>query len=478
MAVRRNGILPLLAALILVLAACGPGDEGSPAATGTDDAGATDGGVSTPAGSPGETDGGTGGDISGDLFAYGFTCTTGDTVATARFNHVTEQHPDLNVECSESGFGSGQEFLAALQAGDPPDVADVPRNVIGTYIARDLFAPLDDCISQQGIDMGTFYEAAVNQVTVDGTHYALPEFFNTRVWILNDSVFADAGLDAEALDVSDWDAIADANEQLLVANGDVSRIGIDPKIPEFLSMWVRAAGGQLISDDGLESMLDTPEVAEALEYTYSLIQAHGSTAAFNDFRGTWDFFGAENQVAADQIGGWPMEQWYLNVLAGNSPDDEITVKPFVGRDGEVVTLADGNSWAIMANTDNYDAACAFIAGMTHEDAWIAAAEQRAEEREAEGQPNTGVYSGNRAADEVIFGEIVDLSDYPQFEEAVQIVVDNQENAFGFPPTPAGEEFQQALNDAVDRVINGEDIETALREADEEAQAAIDQAAGN
>ncbi|HSK93952.1 MAG TPA: extracellular solute-binding protein [Candidatus Angelobacter sp.] len=453
----RTRTLPLLAALILVLAACTGGDD--------------DGGGGEAAY---EFDG----EVAGSIYAYGFTCTTGDIVATGRFEHVTEQYPELAVECSESGFGTGQEFLAALQAGTPPDVANVPRNVLGTYVARDLFAPLDDCLSEMDVDLGNFYEAAVNQVTVDGTPYALPEFFNTRVWILNDSVFADADLDPEGLDLSDWEAIADANQQLLQSEGSrVSRIGIDPKVPEFLAMWVRAAGGRLISDDGRESMLDTPEVAEAVEFAYSLIQAHGSTATFNDFRATWDFFGAENQVAADHIGAWPMEQWYLNVLAGNSPDDEITVKPFVGRDGEVVTLADGNSWAIMANTENYEEACAFIVGMTHEDAWVAAAEQRAEERQAEGQPNTGVYSGNRAADDVIFGEIVDLTEYPQFEEAVRIVVDNQANAFALPPTPAAEEFQQALNDAVDRIINGEDVETALREADEEAQAAID-AAGN
>jgi multiple sugar transport system substrate-binding protein len=470
MSTKWNATIGIVAALAVALAACGPGE--SPDATG--DGAATDGGVSPPTGSPG--DAGADADVSGSLYAYGFTCTTGDIVATARFDHVTEQYPDLSVECSESSFGTGQEFLAALQAGTPPDVANVPRNVIGTYIARDLFAPLDDCIGQQGIDMGNFYDAAVNQVTVDGTVYALPEFFNTRIWIVNDAAFREAGLDPETFDFSDWDAIAAANEELLQANGQVQRIGVDPKVPEFLAMWVRANGGQLISDDGLESRLDTPEVAEALEYAYSLIQAHGTTAAFNDFRQTWDFFGGNNQVAANQIGAWPMEQWYLNVLAGNSPDAEITVHPFVSRDGEVVTLADGNSWAILAGSENYDAACAFISGMVHEDAWIAAATQRAEEREAEGQPNTGVYSGNRAADEVIFGEIVDLSDYPQFEEAVQIVVENQEGAFGFPPTPAGEEFQQALNDAVDRVINGEDPDTALSEADAEAQAAIDAAA--
>ncbi len=471
---RWSRLVPLLAIVMLVLAACGPSGESQSAAASEPDG--SEPATSEPAASASGGEGAGGMEASGELFAYGFGYETGDVIAQTRVDVFNEQYPDVDVTFSESGFDD-QGFLTALASGDAPDVVNLPRNKIGTYIARGVLQPLTDCMDQAGLDPDVFYEGARNQVTVDGEMYAVPEFYNTRIWIINNAAFEDAGLDPESFDFSDWDAIAEANEALVSNDGGLSRIGIDPKLPEFLSMWVRAAGGQVISDDGMESLLDTPEVAEAVEFGRSLIDANGGINEFTDFRNTWDFFGANNQVAADQIGAWPMEQWYLNVLAENSPDAEITVKPFVDRDGNTVTLQDGNSWAITADTDNADAACAFITTMVAKDTWVAAAQARADQREADGLPNTGVYTANSEADDVIFNEIVDLSDYPSLQEAVQVVLDGQDTAFGFPPSPAGAEFQQALTDAVNRALSGDvDVQQALSDADAEAQDAIDAAA--
>jgi multiple sugar transport system substrate-binding protein len=466
-------ILAILAVLTLVLAACGQGDESPTATAGGPDE--TDS-VSSPAGSPDETAATGGMEASGDLFAYGFGYETGDVIAKTRIDYAQEQYPDLNVTFSESGF-EDQGFLTALASGDAPDVVNLPRNRIGTYIARGVLEPLDDCFSKAGVDPSIYRQAAVDQVTVDGSMYAIPEFYNTRIWIANNTVFEDAGLDPADVDWSSWDAIAEANEALLQANGDVSVIGIDPKLPEFVQLWVAAAGGQIMSDDGMESLLDTPEVAEAVTFGKELIEAHGGVTPFLDFRGTWDFFGAENQVAADQIGAWPMEQWYLNVLAESSPDEEITVLPFMTTGGEPITLMDGNASAIVAGTDNSDAACAFITATTSTDAWVASAEARAEERDADGLPNTGVYTANSEADEIIFGEIVDLSEYPALDEAVQTVLEVQDSAVGLPPSPAQSEFVTAMSDAINRALTGEiSVEEALAQADQEAQDAIDAAA--
>jgi multiple sugar transport system substrate-binding protein len=455
---RRPPFVVLLTLLAVVAVACGPGRP-------------ADGG-GAPAGSPG----GTPAPAGGDLFAFGFSYENGDTIAKARVDVFTEANADVNVEFSESGF-EAQPFLAALQSGDPPDVANIPRNVLGSYINRQVLAPLDDCLSQQGMDTSIFREAALSQTQVEGVTYALPEFFNTRGWIINNAAFEEAGLDPETFDFSDWDAITSANEALLQAEGgQISRIGIDPKIPEFFEMWVRANGAQIISEDGTESLLEDPAVAEALEYTIGLVEAHGSAAAFTDFRNTWDFFGANNQVAANQIGAWPMEQWYLNVLAENSPEAEITGKPFMTREGEITTLSDGNSWAIVEGTPNPDAACEFITTMVATETWLAAAEARQAEREEEGLPFTGTYTANIEADETIFGEMVDLSDAPAFQAAVDAVLESQDAAFAFPPSPAGEEFNQALMDAVNNALAGEDPAAALQAADEEAQAELDNAA--
>lgn len=457
---KRLKLLPFVLAVALV-AACGDDGDESPG----DDNDVMDG----------EEEGGEAADISGSLFAFGFGYDTGDEIAQVRVDQFREQYPDVTVEFSESGFDE-QGFLSALASDDPPDLVNIPRNEIGTYIARGVLTPLDECIAQEGVDMSVFYEGALTQVTVEGTHYAFPEFLNTRVWILNNAAFEEAGLDPATVDLSDWNALADVNEQLTETEGGrLSRIGLDVKLPEFLPLWAWANGAPMISEDGLTAQLDSPGVIEALEITVPFHEPAGGRTAFLDFRDTWDFFGADNQYAADQLGGMPMEQWYLNVLAGNSPDAEITVRPFETPDGQPISWADGNAWAIPAAAQNPQAACAFAATMTEADTWIAAAESRAETRAEEGAPNTGVYTGNQAADDVIFSEIVDLSDMPMYEEAVQVVVDNQVNAFGLPPSPAAASFQSAWQDAVNEVLTGADPATAMATAQQEAQAAIDAA---
>ena len=449
--------MPLVALMVvaLLLAACGGGEETPPASAG---------------GSEGATE------VSGSLFAFGFGYESGDEIAKVRVDRFREEYPDAKVSFSESGFEE-QPFLSALASGEPPDVVNVPRNTIGTFIARGVLAPLDDCIAQQGIDMGVFYDAAVSQVTVEGTTYALPEFFNSRIWIMSNKAFKDAGLDPQELDVSDWDAIAEANEQLTKTNGNrLTRIGIDPKLPEFLPLWSWANASDIISEDGLTSQLETPGVAEALEYSNSIHEAAGGRTKFLDFRDTWDFFGEENQFAADQLGANPFEQWYLNVLADVSPNVDITVRPFETRDGEPFTWSDGNAWAITADADNPGAACAFIALMTAKDTWVEAGEARAKMRNKENKPNLGVYTGNREADEVIF-EDLGLGKWPSFEQAVQTILEVQENARSIPPSPAAAAFETAWISAADGVMTGgDDPAEALAAADQEAQEAIDAAA--
>lgn len=479
--VNRSRILPLLFVIALIVAACASddGDDGSAAddndvtesaddeAPSDEDAGDDDDGEGEDEPDPVE--------VSGELFAFGFGYETGDEIAQVRVDHFREQYPDVDIEFSESGFDE-QAFLSGLASDDPPDLVNIPRNQIGTYIARGVLSPLDECIAQEGVDMGVYYDGALSQVTVDGSHYAFPEFFNSRVWILNDAAFEDAGLDPESIDLSDWEALQDANEQLtVVEDGAPTRLGLDPKLPEFLPLWSWANGAPMISEDGLEANLTDPGVIEALEIANEFHEPAGGRTTFLDFRDTWDFFGGDNQYAADQLAGMPMEQWYLNVLAGASPDVEITVRPFETPDGEPITWADGNSWAIPTASQNPEAACAFAATMTHADTWIAAAESRAATRAEAGEPNTGVYTGNADADDVIFSELVDLSDMPVFERAVQTVIDNQENAFGLPPSPASAEFESAWQDAVNEVMTGADPATALETAQQEAQSAIDSA---
>lgn len=137
-----------------------------------------------------------------------------------------------------------------MASGAPPDLVYVDREIIGTYAARGAILPLDECVSAAQIDMGQYRPVAIQQVTVDGKVYGIPEFYSVRVMIISNTALKDAGLSLADVDTTDWSKLAGTAEKLTVTKGGkLTRIGFDPKIPEFLPMWVKANGGALLSDD-------------------------------------------------------------------------------------------------------------------------------------------------------------------------------------------------------------------------------------
>jgi multiple sugar transport system substrate-binding protein len=420
--------------------------------------------------------GGSGGTVSGTLSTFGFSLQ--DEIATTRVDTFKKAYPQVQVKVTEGGFDE-QQFLSAVASGTPPDLVYVDREIIGTYAARGAIQPLDDCISKAQINMGQYRPAAVQQVTVDGKVYGIPEFYSVRVMMINNQAVKEAGLSPSDVDTADWSKLAGLAQQLTVTKGGkLQRIGFDPKIPEFLPMWVKANGGALLSDDGKTAQLNDPKVVEALSTTAAIVQADGGWNKLKSLRDSFDFFGAKNQFAKDQLGAFPMEDWYLNVLAEASPDVDISVTPFKDRQGNPLTFVTGSAWAIPKGAKNPDAACRFAKTMTEASTWVAAAKARSEARAKKNLPFTGLYSGNKVADEQVFGQVYKPSGQAKFDDAVQTVLSVQNVAFATPPSPAAAEFQKAWQDAVNRVLAGQmEPARALERAQREAQAALDKAAG-
>ena len=420
--------------------------------------------------------GGDEGTVSGTLSTFGFSLP--DEIATTRVDTFKKAYPQVQVKVTEGGFDE-QQFLSAVASGAPPDLVYVDREIIGTYAARGAIQPLDDCVSQAQIDMGQYRPAAVQQVTVDGKVYGIPEFYSVRVMMINNQAVKEAGLSPSDVDTTDWSKLTGLAQKLTVTKGGkLQRIGFDPKIPEFLPMWVKANGGALLSDDGKTAQLNDPKVVEALTTTAGIVQASGGWNKLKSLRDSFDFFGAKNQFAKDQLGAFPMEDWYLNVLAEASPDVDISVTPFKDRQGNPMTFATGSAWAIPKGAKNPTAACRFAKTMTEASTWVAAAKARSAARAKKNLPFTGLYSGNKVADEQVFGQVYKPSGNAKFDDAVQTVLSVQDVAFATPPSPAGAEFQKAWQDAVNRVLAGQmEPAAAMERAQREAQAALDKAAG-
>jgi multiple sugar transport system substrate-binding protein len=400
-----------------------------------------------------------------------------DDVGQGRLDIATKviENTGAKVEAPVASFND-QAFLARLAARDIPDLVRFGRDKVGTYAARNALLPLANCIASERIDRKGYRQAALAEVTYKGQLYALPEFTNQITIIVNNDVARQAGVNVADIQTTNWQRLRQANKKLLrIQDGRLTRIGFDPKIPEFFPLWVKWFGADLISKNGLKAQLNSRQAVAALAFAHSLIQDHGGWDRFKAFRDTFDFFGRENQYARNQLGAMPIESFYYQVLADGAPVD-ITAKYFTNRKGGPITMLAGDGWAIPRGARNPDLACKFMKSITAVDTWRAVAKSRFDLRKRQGRAFTGLYTANTAADVKIFEDIYQPIGRKQFDDAVALLVRAPRYALSIPLSPASAEFRQAWIDAVNRVLTGsQSPRQALNQAQREAQAAIDKA---
>jgi multiple sugar transport system substrate-binding protein len=419
-----------------------------------------------------------GGDSRGDT---GTVTTMGfglpDEVATTRVNAFKAAYPNVTVKINEGGFDA-QQFLSAVASGNPPDLVYLDRDRVGSYAARGAIQPLDSCVSDAGIDLEAYRPAALAEVRIDDKIYAVPEFYQTRVILINAKAIRSAGVAADEVSSTDWARLTAVTQRLYRASGGrISRIGFDPKLPEFLPMWAKANGADLVQPGGRPDLAN-PKTVEALAYAVSLIDAQGGWSRFKAFRDTWDVFGERNQFVRDQAAAFPWENWYVNVLTDALPEVEITANEFTDRSGTPVSHETGQSWAIPKGAKNPAAACNFMKVLTETETWLKAAQARSAKVAAEKGIFTGLFTGNKAADDQIRTRYVKPSGNAGFDTAIAAYYDAMDYAFSIPASKAGAEIKDAWTSAVNRVLSGsQDPATALRQAQAEALRAFESAGG-
>lgn len=444
----------LAAALGLTLSACATGSGGG--------SGATDPAFDAEA------------EVSGELNVMGFGAN--DEIGETRIASAGEALGDVEISLVEGDLDI-QQFLSAVASGQPPELIYANRNQLGTFASRGAILPLNDCIESQGIAVDDFRPAAMNQVTFEDEVYGVPEFNQVQILMSNPTLLESAGMSIGDVDGSSWEGIERAAETVTQNDGgDLSVIGFDTKLPEFLPIWARANGADILSEDGRTAQLNDPAVVEALEFAHGVYEQQGGFSAVKAFRDSADFFGSGNQFASNSLGAMPMEQWYVNILNDVSPDASVEFTTVKDREGEPFSYSSGSAWAIPADSGNPEAACRFIAHMTATETWLEAASARADARAEEGKPFTGLFTGNQAADEQIQETFVKTGSDPKWDAAIEASYEANEASFALPANPADAEFETAWQDGVNRVLNGQqEPQAAMDQAQEEAQSALDEA---
>lgn len=370
-----------------------------------------------------------------------------------------------------------QQFLSSVAAGKPPEVVYADRNQIGTFASRKAILPLDDCIKGEHIDTSVFRKPALDQVTFDGHVYGIPEFNVVQIVQANSDLLKKAGLTLADVNGHSWSSVAAAAKKMVkMPGGKLKVIGYDSKLPEFLPLWAKANGADMISADGKKAQLDSPQVIEALKFAVGIYNSQGGFGKVKAYRDSADFFGSGNQYAKGTLGAMPMEQWYVNVLNDVSPQAPVAFDTFRTRQDQPIAFASGSAWAIPRGSKHPEAACRFAKTMTETSSWVKAAEKRVSERKGQaGKLFTGVLTGNSDADAKIKAMIEPAKDQ-KWNQAIDATYTANEHTFSMPANPADQEFETAWQDAVNRVLNGQQAPAAaMHQAQKEAQGALDKA---
>lgn len=409
---------------------------------------------------------------SGTISAMGFGAT--DEIGSTRVDLAKKSLGGADVKLVEGDLDI-QQFLSSVAVSDPPDLIYANRDQIGTFASRGAITPLTACVQGEQIDTSMYNKDALSQVTFGGEVWAIPEFNQVQITMANADLLKDAGLSIEDVNGSSWDKITAAAKKMLKApGGKLQVIGYDSKLPEFLPLWAKSLGADLLSADGKTAQLNSPQVVKALEFAVSIYDAQGGFAKVKAVRDSADFFGKGNQYAKNALGAMPMEQWYVNVLNDVSPKAPLAFDTFRTPEGKPLAYSSGSSWAIPKGAKNPGAACRFAKTMTLVDTWKAAAQARLDKRKADNKPFTGILTGNVKADAEI--EQMLTSGGEPWDSGVKAFYEANKNTFSLPANPADKEFKDAWQGAVNRVLNGQDKpQAALDKAQQDAQKALDEA---
>ena len=206
-------------------------------------------------------------------------------------------------------------------------------------------------------DTSQYRPAALKAVTLNSIVYGIPEFYTVDVNMIDASTVKAAGLESTAIQTKDWPALQETAKKLYASDGGkISRIGYDPKMPDFFPLWAQINGAQVVKDDGTPNLND-PKAVEAVDFTLKLVADQGGWTNFKAFRDATDIFGDNNPLTTHKLGAMPMDSWYVNVLSGFlSKGLQLDSTMVTDLSGKPVSTLGGSTWVIPKGAKNPAAA--------------------------------------------------------------------------------------------------------------------------
>jgi multiple sugar transport system substrate-binding protein len=272
------------------------------------------------------------------------------------------QFPNIEVDYQPISGDYRTVMITRISSGEVPDLFYVNAEYAPEWIEEGFLHPLDDYIAQSGFDTSQFFEGYLSTFQdAEGKIYGFPKDGNTIAMAYNSDLVTTPPTTLDEL-VSTAESV--------VGTGDLGApICLNPGLDRGLA-FLYAQGGELVTEDGSASAIETATSAAAVQWYMDLFKdGLGMTAA--DLGSGWcgEALG-KGQVAFAFEGGWLdpfMTSTYpdLNYAWAEMP---------TGSSGSPVTISFTVSYSIGADSANKDQAfvlLSYLAGPDGMAKWTA-----------------------------------------------------------------------------------------------------------
>ncbi|MFC4807735.1 ABC transporter substrate-binding protein [Paenibacillus sp. GCM10023250] len=351
-----------------------------------------------------------------------------------------KKYPNIKVKMT---YVEGTDkLLTSIAGGNPPDVAQLDRFIVGSWAAKGSLEDLTPLAERDSISKDDYYPAVWAEANYDNKTYALPWGTDDRALYYNKTLLKQAGLDPEKppTTMEELDMMADKIFKK-GGNGKYDTVGFIPWMNQgsiYAYSW--AMNGKF--EDGGQLTPNDPQNVKALQWMADYAKKY-NIATLSSFSNAMGQTGL-NPFWTGKVGFIVDGNWILNDLAKTKPTFEWGVTPIPGPEGtEPTTWSGGFSYIMPKGAKQKEAAWTllkFIAGYDGTLLWAK-------------RPNAG---NDITAMPKVNAELK-MEENPN----LKVFLDLMPNAHFRPVSPVGQKLWDEMFRVQDLAINGKGEPQAL-----------------
>jgi sn-glycerol 3-phosphate transport system substrate-binding protein len=388
-----------------------------------------------PASQQGQGQAGSAGSVNGTTtidFWYAMSGKNGEAVKKIvdDFNH-SQKEVKVNASFQGDYYANHAKVLSAIAAGNQPDVTQIEVASMASFADKGALEDLTPYLSgKNGTDQKDFVPGLLGNSYWNNKLYGIPFNRSTPLLYINKDKLKAAGLDQNG--PKTWDELRTYSQKL-------SKKGQEWGFSTPIDIWFYEAmvfenGGKILSQDGKQALVNTPQGIAPITYWKNMI-AEGSMkmppgAKYDAWEAADnDFINGKVAMIFDSTGS-------LNMLLDKAKFNVGTA--FLPKKDSYGVAAGGANLVMLAKSQKKDAAWKFIKYMTDKEQTIKVSEQ------------TGYMPVRQSA--IDSPEMKQFfTQHPQFK----VAVDQLKYAQPRPASPGYKELQEVIMNDVQKAILGQ-----------------------